>query len=120
VLAASWGNTGAVCPSIVVPGKPNMGAKWVLISPGKFSAGFDTALSLATCASVRFRSSAARFASSWSSRRAPISVDATPGPDPGQGDGGGGCAHLVGHRAERVDDHMILLARHAPVALGVH
>ena len=34
-------------------------------------------------------------------------------PDPGQGDGGRDCANLVGHGAERVDDHMIPLARHA-------
>jgi hypothetical protein len=32
----------------VAPGKPTGGARWVLISPGNFSAGFDTALSLAT------------------------------------------------------------------------
>lgn len=35
------GDTGAVCRSIVVPGKPNMGARWVLMSAGKLSAGFD-------------------------------------------------------------------------------
>jgi hypothetical protein len=34
-------------------------------------------------------------------------------PDPGQGNGGRGCANLVGHGAQRVDDHMIPLARHA-------
>jgi hypothetical protein len=32
-------------PSIVVPGKPNVGAKWLLMSAGKLSTGFDTSLS---------------------------------------------------------------------------
>ena len=39
-----------------------VGATWLLMSAGKLSAGFDASLSLAICASVRIRSSAARFA----------------------------------------------------------
>jgi hypothetical protein len=44
-LADSMGDAGAVYPSIVVPGKPNMGATWLLMSAGKLSTGFDTSLS---------------------------------------------------------------------------
>ena len=74
------GHTGPVVPLMVVPPCANIGTKLMNVA-GKFRVGCEAASSAVTWPAPSVTSSAARFCSSWSIRRAPMMVEATPGLD---------------------------------------